>query len=407
MDDKKSEMLMLFGWVFAVLIIAVVMLYPYSNYQFTTLGISSGVNLYSCKYSEPAPMGIVDYGVSSYGNVYNISTNSVQSSITLDNLLTNLSGDYNASIQLNVNVMVKYKNRTQAYFAQNVILIDTQNGQANFIDNIWNNSAINASLNNKLIKGNGTVSPSIKNYTYYFYQAVNQTGDNITLKNNQTVYLRTNSSISKNGMPEIIFSYNDGYGWVEYDNVRLLLNESIKNYSIIISGFNYTPSYNFYDAGIIIGGPGNGSNTTLIGGSAEFTLSYWNGNNFEDVQDAYDFGCDTEEGINNAVVSPSFYDNGLLYANISSGKNIYLGNLWSINSSNIGMLYVNSSLDSITISLNRNGHAFNESLESGKGEFIIEAGNYRINAYSNGNKIYSENYTLKKGIINTIDIKLN
>ena len=72
MDDQKSEMLMLFGWVFAILIIAVVMLYPYSNYQFTTLGISSGINLYSCKYSEPAPMGIVDYGVSSYGNVYNV-----------------------------------------------------------------------------------------------------------------------------------------------------------------------------------------------------------------------------------------------------------------------------------------------------------------------------------------------
>ncbi|MCL4362175.1 MAG: thermopsin [Candidatus Parvarchaeota archaeon] len=405
MDDQKSEMLMLFGWVFAILIIAVVMLYPYSDYQFTTLGISSGVNLYSCKYSEPAPMGIVDYGVSSYGNVYNISTNSIQSSVNLNNLLTNLSGDYNVSIQLNVNIMLKYENQTRAYFAQNVILMDTQTRQVNFIDNIWNESAINASLNNKLIKGNGTVAPSIKNYTYYFYQAVNQTGDNITLKNNQTIYLRTNTSISKKGIPEIIFSYNDGYGWIEYDKVDLLLNKNIKNYSILINGFNYTPSYNFYDAGIILGGPGDGSNTTLIGGSAEFTLSYWNGNNFQDVQDSYDFGCDTEEGINNAVVSPSFYGNGLLYANISSGKNIYLGSLWSMNSSSIGMLYINSSLDNIIISLNRNGHAFNESLASGKGEFTMEAGNYIINAYSNSNKIYSENYTLKKETINTINIK--
>ena len=405
MDDQKSEMLMLFGWVFAILIIAVVMLYPYSNYQFTTLGISSGINLYSCKYSEPAAMGIVDYGVSSYGNVYNISTNSIESSITLNNLLTNLSGDYNASIQLNVNVMLEYENQTQAYFAQNVIFIDTKTGQINFIDNVWNDSSINASLNNKLIEGNGTVSPSIKNYTYYFYQAVNQTGDNITLNNNQTVYLRTNSSISKEGKPQIIFSYNDGYGWVEYDKVNLLINENIKNYSILISGFNYTPSYNFYDAGIIIGGPGDGFNTTLIRGSAEFTLSYWNGNNFQNVQDAYDFGCDTEEGINNAVVSPSFYNNGLLYANISSGKKIYLGSLWSMNSSDIGILYINSSFHNIIISLNKNGHTFNESLRNGKGEFTMEAGNYIINAYSNGNNIYSENYTLKKGIINNIDIK--
>ncbi len=405
MDDQKSEMLMLFGWVFAILIIAVAMLYPYHNYQFTALGISSGVNLFSCKYSEPAPMGIVDYGVSSYGNVYNISTNSIQSSITLNNLLTNLSGDYNASIQLNVNVMLKYQNRTQAYFAQNVIFIDTKNKHVNFIDNVWNDSGINASLDSRLIKGNGTVSPSIKNYTYYFYQAKNQNGDNITLRNNQTVYLRTNSSISKNGTPEIIFSYNDGYGWVEYDKVNLLINEKIKNYSIIISGFNYTPSYNFYDAGIIIGGPGNGYNTTLMSGSAELTLSYWNGNNFQDVQDTYDFGCDTEEGINNAIISPSFYNDGLLYANISSGKNFYLGSLWSMNSSDIGILYVNSSFDNIIISFNKDGHVFNQSLKDGKGEFTMEAGTYIINAYLNSNKIYSENYTLKKEVINNIDIK--
>ena len=405
MDDQKSEMLMLFGWVFTILIIAVVMLYPYHNYQFTALGISSGVNLFSCKYSEPAPMGIVDYGVSNYGNVYNISTNSIQSSITLNNLLTNLSGNYNASIQLNVNVMLKYQNRTHAYFAQNVIFIDTKNKHVNFIDNVWNDSGINASLDSRLIKGNGTVSPSIKNYTYYFYQAKNQNGDNITLRNNQTVYLRTNSSISKNGTPEIIFSYNDGYGWVEYDKVNLLINEKIKNYSIIISGFNYTPSYNFYDAGIIIGGPGNGYNTTLMSGSAELTLSYWNGNNFQDVQDTYDFGCDTEEGINNAVISPSFYNDGLLYANISSGKNFYLGSLWSMNSSDIGILYVNSSFDNIIISFNKDGHVFNQSLKDGKGEFTMEAGTYIINAYLNSNKIYSENYTLKKEVINNIDIK--
>ncbi|MGC8533526.1 MAG: thermopsin [Candidatus Parvarchaeum sp.] len=405
MDDQKSEMLMLFGWVFAVLIIAVAMLYPYKNYQFTTLGISSGVNLYSCKYSEPAPMGIVDYGVSSYGNVYNISTDSIQSSVTTNNLLTNLSGDYNASIQLNVNLFLKYGNRTQAYFAQNVILMDTQTKRISFIDNVWNDSRINASLNSSLIEGNGTVSPSIKNSTYYFYQAVNQTGDNITLRNNQTIYLRINSSLSKDGKPEIIFLYNDGYGWIEYDKVSLLINKSIKNYSILISGFNYTPSYNFYDAGIIVGGPGDGSNTTLVSGSTQLTLSYWNGDNFQNAPDTYDFGCDTEEGVNNAIVFPLFYGNGLIYANISSGKNVYLGSLWSINSSNIGTLYINSSFNNLTISFNKNGNSFNQSLRNGKGEFTLESGNYLINAYSNEKRVYSENYTLKKEMLNIINIK--
>lgn len=405
MDDQKSEMLTLFGWVSAIIIIAVVMLYPYSNYQFTSLGISDGVNLYACKYMEPAPMGLVDYGVSSYGNVYNISTHSIESSINLDNFVTNFSNNYNASIQLNLNIMLDYGNKTQAYFVQNVILMDTNTRQINFIDNIWNDSSINASLNGNLIKGNGTVSPSNKNNTYYFYQAENQTGDNITLKNNQTVYLRTNSSISRDGNPEIIFSYNDGKGWKEYDKVSLLVNNSIKNYSIIISGFNYTPSYNFYDAGIIIGGPGDGYNTTLINGSAVLTLSYWNGNNFQNVEDAYNFGCDTEEGINNAVVTPNFYSSGLLYANVSSGNNAYLGNLWSINSSNIGVLYINSSINNIIISFNKTGHVFNSTLNNGTGEFTIESGRYLINAYKNGNLVYSENYTIKQEKVSVLNIK--
>ncbi len=405
MNEQRSEMLMLFGWVFAIMIIAVVMLYPYSNYQFTSLGISDGVNLYACKYVEPAPMGLVDYGVSSYGNVYNISTHSIESSINLYNFVTNFSNDYNASIQLNLNVMLKYENKTQAYFAQNVILMNTKTKQINFIDNVWNDSGINASLNSTLIEGNGTVSPSNKNNTYYFYQAENQTGDNITLKNNQTVYLRTNSSISRDGNPEIIFSYNDGKGWKEYDKVSLLVNNSIKNYSIIISGFNYTPSYNFYDAGIIIGGPGDGYNTTLINGSAVLTLSYWNGNNFQNVEDAYNFGCDTEEGINNAVVTPNFYNSGLLYANVSSGNNAYLGNLWSINSSNIGVLYINSSINNIIISFNKTGHVFNSTLNNGTGEFTIESGRYLINAYKNGNLVYSENYTIKQEKVSVLNIK--
>ena len=405
MDDQKSEMLTLFGWVSAIIIIAVVMLYPYSNYQFTSLGISDGVNLYACKYMEPAPMGLVDYGVSSYGNVYNISTHSIESSINLDNFVTNFSNNYNASIQLNLNIMLDYGNKTQAYFVQNVILMDTNTRQINFIDNIWNDSSINASLNGNLIKGNGTVSPSNKNNTYYFYQAENQTGDNIVLKNNQTVYLKTNSSISKEGNPEIIFSYNDGYGWKEYDNVKLLISKNIKNYSIMISGFNYTPSYNFYDAGIVIGGPGDGYNTTLIKGSAALTLSYWNGNNFQNVQDAYNFGCDTEEGINNAVVNPNFYSNGLLYANISSGKNAYLGNLWSINSSNVGVLYVNGSIKEMVISFDKNGHTVNDSLENGTGRFTLESGIYLIKAYKNGSVIYSKNYTLPQEKVSVISIK--
>ncbi len=403
MDENKSELLMLFGWVFAIMLIAVLVLYPYKNYQFTTIGISDGVNLYSCKYVEPAPMGIVDYGVSSYGNVYNISTNSVQASIIDNRLLTNLSGNYNASLQLNSNLLIRYENYSQVYYLQNVILIDSKTNSINFIDNVWNNSGINASMHSKRVEGNGTIAPSIKNETYYFYQSSNENGDNITIKNNQTVYLRTNSTINKKNEPEVIFSYNDGYGWKEYDKV-IFPNIKTENASILISGFNYTPSYNFYDLGIVIGGPGGGLNTTVVNGSISFILEYWNGNNFQVPQDTYDFGCNTEEGINNAVVTPSFNKYGIPFANITSGKNIYLGNLWSLNSSNIAILYINNSIKNSYVSIYNNQSYINESLLNGIGKFTLESGNYIVNVYKNGIKIYNKTYSLIKGKTNYLNI---
>ena len=403
MDDNKSELLILFGWVFAVMLIAVVMLYPYKNYEFTTTGISEGVNLYSCKYAEPAPMGIIDYGVSNYGNVYRIFTNSIEASITDNGLLTNISGNYNASIQLNSNVIVRYGNLSQVYYLQNVMFIDTSTNAVNFIDNVWNSSGTNASIHSRRMEGNGTVAQSVKNYTYYYYQAENQTGDNISLGNNQTIYLRTNTTLN-NGKAEVIFSYNRGHGWIKYDKIDFFTPKNVSNTSILISGFNYTPSYNFYNAGIIIGGPGAGSNTTIIKGSLLLSLEYWNGYNFQNVQDAYDFGCNTEEGINNAVVTPTSYRNGLPIANISGGNNIYLGNLWSINSSDMGILYVNSSVSGLYLAISKNDSYTNYSLAEGKGEFTLMAGSYLIRAYENGNKIYDRNYSLIKERINEINI---
>jgi thermopsin len=403
MDDTKYEFIMLFGWVFAVTVIAVAMLYPYETYQLTNIGISNGVNLYSCKYAEPAPMGVVDYGVSSYGNVYNISTDSVQASITDNNILTNMTGNYNASIQLNSNLFFKYGNKSQAYYLQNVILINSKTKTINIIDNIWNNSGIDANIHSSNIRGMGTVAPSIKNSSYYFYEAANQTGDNITLNNGQEIYLRTNSTVSITGKPEIIFSYNDGYGWIKYDIVEFNTTKKVSNVSILISGFNYTPSFNFYDAGIIIGGPGTGSNTTLVSGSMTLSLEYWNGENFQNIQDAYDFGCNTEEGIKYAVVNAEFSKGGLPFANITSGKNAYLGYLWSINSSNIGLLYINSTVKNLYISMYKHSY-MNESLPNGKGEFTLESGSYIIKAYENSSEIYDKNYSLLSGTANYVNI---
>ena len=63
------------------------------------------------------------------------------------------------------------------------------------------------------------------------------------------------------------------------------------------------------NAGLIIGGPGNATDTKAVKTNMTMLLEYWNGHNYQAVEDAYNHGTDTAEGISNISETYTSYRN--------------------------------------------------------------------------------------------------
>lgn len=183
---------------------------------------SSQVNPYLSYINEPAPMGIADYGLGLNRVPYNYSSESFLGVIDINSLKTynsSLSVLGNVTFQLNLNMVFSYEGKSYVYWVQDVLYLNTSNNEASFLDNIWNLSSSNANMFNSTVLGNGTVS-SVGNSNFYFDFASNSSsGNNISLKYPATIYLKMNATVSSLGIPEVVFLYNDGYGWNAYDKV--------------------------------------------------------------------------------------------------------------------------------------------------------------------------------------------
>jgi hypothetical protein len=290
------------------------------------------VNVLSAYQNEPAPMGIADYGIGQNGLPYSYVTSAFQGAVTVNSLqsVTSTTHSTEMTFQLNVNMYFFVNQYTYyVYWIQDVAILNTSNGNILFIDNIWNVSSSGASMYNSTVLGNGTVSLSGNQYFYYDFANTNLPGDNVSISQGTTFYMETDTFVNSQGFPEVDFLYNDGYGWITYDNARLIF--APHPYStpyFLVDGKSYEPNgYSFYDAELIMGGPGGGSQTELLTSEVNLELKYWNGNNFQTVQNAFNFGSDTAEGVFNAVSAGSFNAGGGLYANVASGSGS-LSYLW-------------------------------------------------------------------------------
>jgi len=321
------------------------------------VNINQQVNPYNFYYREPAPMGIADYGIGPNNQPYVYEAFGFLGVIKVNNLET-----YNASLnqsaysmgfQLNVNLVFTNGNKQYVYWIQDVAQVDTSDNYVQFIDNIWNSSSPGASMFDSTVLGNGTVGNS--SGTGFYYDWANQylPGNDISLSYPYNIQLGVFPYINTQGYPAVAFQYNDGYGWVTYDNANFIfasdLSSSIPMF--LVNGYGYKPDGGYYDAELILGGPGGGTQTYDVSSSLTLELEYWNGNNFQEITNAYDFGSDTAEGISNANVMQSFYpENGSFSAYITNGAGTlgilyqsnelsYLGFNLPINS---GVLYVNN-----------------------------------------------------------------
>lgn len=251
------------------------------------------VDPYSGYSSQPAPMGIADYGIGASGVTYSYSTDEFVGTANISALkFQNNVGD----LQLNVVLFFGAAGVTYAYWIQDIVTFGTTNGWTTFWDNIWNLTAGGPGgvLNSTIRPGcNGTVDDTTKD-GYYYDNAANQPGNNVDLKFPQTVLLRVRSNISTGGVPRVYFDFNDGYGWQTYDTVDFFPS-GVTTAQFQVNGTAYLDSYLFDDAEFVFTGGGNGASTGFTAANVNLSLQFDNGHNLQGVPNAYNFGGDTAE----------------------------------------------------------------------------------------------------------------
>ncbi|MGH2639235.1 MAG: thermopsin, partial [Rhabdochlamydiaceae bacterium] len=308
--------------------------------------VASQVDVNLLQTSEPAPMGIADYGIGPSG-AYSYSTTSFLGIVHLASLSTKNSTDgRDMSMQLNVVLEFTSRSGTQYdYWIQNVAGYTTTNNIIYFEDNVWNMSSRNATMSSFGISGNGQVYTL--NRESYYATAANPSlpGDNAYLTLPTTIRFEVNSTINSQKEARLALAYDDGYGWQVYDIVTFpLVKDIATNEGLVVNGTSYNPFHTFYDAELVFGGVGNGWNTTNMESKALLQLQFYNGHNYQQVYNAYNFGSDTTEGIDNVTAGMGHYDaNGSLGVQISAGSGS-LGRAYS--RSQVSIVNIQSSLSS-------------------------------------------------------------
>jgi len=348
---------------------------------------------------EPAPMGVADYGIGPSGP-YSYATNSSLGSVDVVSLSTqNSSGDPVMSMQLNVNLKFFAGGKQFVYWVQDVAEVDTSSNAIAFVDNIWNTSTSSAAMSDAGVQGSGTVAQFGSSYYYYEVAGTSLPGNNANLVYPATVEFRVNSSVDASRQPVVTFEYNDGYGWQEYDSATFTAVHQLTSLSgFVVDGFGYSP-VNFYDSELIIGGAGGGSMTTDTQSDLRLQLEYWNGHNYQLVTNAYDFGGDTAEAIQNVVSKWDYYpENGGMVAELQSGAGT-LGKLWD--QSGVGIVDLKTSVASGTLdvrnSSNLAGTPGRYAFKNGEVTVTLYPGSYELGLYSGTSLVTSGKYTLAAG----------
>ncbi|WMT50906.1 MAG: thermopsin [Ferroplasma sp.] len=341
-------------------------------------------------HNEPAPMGIADYGINSSSNGFYFNSTSFEGGVIITNLTTYNSSisscPSNAGTQLNLIYRFSLNGQNYTYWVQNVAILNTSSRQVAFIDNVWNFTSANSEMHHSSIVGNGTVYKSSSGVLYY-YRANGGYFESFSYKQLQ---LRSVSFI-KSGFPHIYMEYNSGNGWVTYDTLNFTFAGNMAaDYGFIVNGNQLNNNNLPIDAGLIIGGPGDGADTRAINVNVIMYLECWNGHNYQAVEDAYNHGSDTAEGICNITENYVSYNN-IPAVDIRSG-NGSPGELYT--SSSISILNFNPGISSGYVSLNRVMFNFTGSAI----DLSLFPGHYNFSLYTeNGQKIFQDKFNLSAG----------
>ncbi len=263
---------------------------------------------------SPAPMGIADFGLGPSSTAYAITTPGVRGTFSLQGYnatagpLYEDTGAYywsglspnatvtpwQSGIQLNTVVTnVSYPGANNGTFwTQNVV--DFSGSEIQFIDNIWNFSSPAVSLQaGTLYSYNGTPV-----YPQFYYDL----GPVVPVAFPMTIQLYNNVSNSLN-RTTVTFGYHvaePGHNYsFTYDTVVFNSQPTgaiplrVPDYRV--DGTQLNPGKLLYDAELVVGGPGGGSNAVVNAINGSLNLSYRTSTGWRPAGSAYSYGADTGE----------------------------------------------------------------------------------------------------------------
>jgi hypothetical protein len=255
-------------------------------------------------------MGIGDLGGPAGGQPSDFTTTTFRGTAAIADIAAynhSLGDPYSVSIQLNAFLVFDFGSNRYAYWAQDVAILSTSTRTIAFEDNVWNVTSDDLEPNG--IHGNGTVSGSGSSAYYGDGASCSLLGACSVIPNPQMIELELAASLGAGGVPTVRFLFANGGGAQPFDTVTFPYATSLTGFQgfAVDPGLGFSPSCVrcFGDVELVLGGPGNGSQTVLDGTTdLNLSLEWWNGFNFEPVPNAMDHGEATEEGISKAIVQP-------------------------------------------------------------------------------------------------------
>ncbi|MCI4363123.1 MAG: thermopsin family protease [Thermoplasmata archaeon] len=259
---------------------------------------------------EPAPMGITDYGVDTFGFPYQYVTTSFEGDASINSIQAlNASGtNPSVSFQLNVNLALCqvfcFQGSQYDYWIQDVADYNTSNGHMDINNNIWNLSAPSANILPTTLSGQGQLV-NFKGTTFYGFDSCNSgggtnTGSCTKLTPPYSLTLNVATDLEA-GVPTVAFYFNDGNGINLFDSVSFPWAAGFSESRFLVDGYGYNPANLFYDAEFILGGEQNGETTTVSAADMNFYLYFANAYNYQTAPYTYNFGSNTAETVNNIV----------------------------------------------------------------------------------------------------------
>ncbi len=305
-------------------------------------------------------MGIADLGQVPSGGYDAYTSTSFRGTIAIDSLSA-----YNASIpsesatisfQLNAFLRFTYAGQPFTYWVQDVLEVNTSSKNVDFFDNIWNATYTSANsspskLYNSSVTGGGTIE-SYQNETYYADGAnCALSGACATVSYPTNILLQMNTNKSLSGQPDVSFLFENGGGIQTFDLATFAFASGATGFQgFFVNSQLRSACRCFGDVELVAGGPDSGYQTALSGTtSVELGLDRWNGNNYEAVPDAYNYGEATAEGLSDVRVALGTDALGEPTAVLSNAPGPF-GSLWGPETvSVVGLSLASSSGGNLTV----------------------------------------------------------